>query len=99
MTILKRSIVPGILAILMVVSGSATAAGKDDDLISGKGRIEYINLAEGEMVVGDVSLSLGTAYVVKDRTGKVVSAFNLHKGMQIEVKHDASNTVKEIVIK
>jgi len=99
MTICKQSILPGILAILLAVSGTATAAGNHNDLSRGMGRIDYLNLAEGEIVVGDVALSLGTNYVVRDRTGKVVSAFNLRKGMRVEVRHDANNTVTEIVIK
>lgn len=96
MTIYKRILLPGLVTVMLTLSGTVTAA---DDLISGKGKIQYLNLQEGEIVVGDVGLSLGNNYVVKDRKGKVVSAFNLRKGAQVEVKHDSRNVVKEIIIK
>jgi hypothetical protein len=97
MTILKRTVLPGIFILSMLLTWTVTAA-ESDDLSIGKGNIEYLDLKAGEIVVGDVGLVLGTDYIVKNRAGKIVSAFNLRKGIQVEVKHNSRKVVKEIII-
>jgi hypothetical protein len=98
MTILKRTVLPGIFILSLLLSWTAVAENANVPTQK-NGKIEYVDIKTGEIVVNDSILPLASDYVVKNRAGKVVSAFNLKKGQLIQINYDSNNVVKEIIIK
>ncbi|MDH3947487.1 MAG: hypothetical protein OEU74_00855 [Gammaproteobacteria bacterium] len=61
------------------------------------GRIDFVNLKTGEVVIMDTALYLAPGYTVKNKKGEVISAFSLRKGQSIEYKME-NRKIKEIII-
>jgi len=83
------------LVLLATLAGSSLPALAETQ----QGKIDFLSLKNMNIVVDDHSLTLATGYVVKNKAGKIISAFNLKKGKRIEYLTDSSGRVIELIMK
>jgi len=66
--------------------------------IGTQGQIDFISLRQGLIVVMDMERRLAPGYVVVDKKGKRISAFNLKQGVPVQLQLNDSGQVIRITV-
>jgi len=86
------------LLLVMIMTSAVAASNTKRPKIGMEGPVDAFSVKSREIVVMDFARRLAPNFVVVDRKGKVVSAFQIGKGTPVKLELNKQNEVQRIIL-